>query len=130
MSEPQSTIPIPPVQVTVVGSGDLVKGTSPLTTGTVATTPDHQPNIAVTVIGPLLAIMVRFGNTFLVALLGLLVAAMTPAGGKLLYTSDFFTMLLTCSSLAFPGAILGLIKDMITIFGRLESKYPLATGNV
>jgi len=130
MSEPQSTIPIPPVQVTMVDSGVRLKGTAPLTTGTIATTPDHQPNIAVTVIGPLTAIAVRFGYAFFTALVGLLVAAMTPAGGKLLFTGDFFSLLLTCASLALPGAALGFLKDIVTIFGRLEAKYPLATGNV
>lgn len=130
MSEPNSTIPIPPVQVTMVDSGIRLAGASPLTDGTIATTPDHQPNLRVTVIGPIQAIAVRFAYAFLTALVGLLVAAMTPAGGKLLYTSDFFSLLLTCGSLALPGAALGLLKDLVTIFGRLEAKYPLATGNV
>lgn len=130
MSEPTSMIPIPPVQVTMVDSGIRLAGASPLNTGTVAMTPDHQPNIVVTVIGPLQAIAVRFGYAFLTALVGLLVAAMTPAGGKLLYTADFLSLLMTCASLALPGAALGLLKDLVTIFGRLEARYPLATGNV
>lgn len=119
---------IPPVMVTVIGgTGD---GGAPLTNGTVATTPDHQPNVITNVIQPAVAIAVRFGNVFGTTLVGLVVAGMTPSGGKLLYTSDFYHLVLTCASLALPAAALGLLKDLVTIFGRLEGKYPLLTGSV
>jgi len=103
---------------------------SPLTTGTVATTPDHHPNIVVNVVSPLVAIVVRFLNLFLTTLVGLVVAGMTPAGGKLLYTSDFVHLVALCASLALPGAAIGFGKDLITVFSRLEQKYPLLTGSV
>lgn len=115
---------MPPVSVTVVGTGDgLVKGTK-------ATTPHDQPNIVVNVVTPLVAIAVRFGYLFLTTLVGLLVAGMTPAGGKLLYTSDFYHLLLTCANLSLPVAGLGFLKDLVTVLGKLEGKYPLLSGGV
>lgn len=122
--------PVPPVTVTVIGAEDRRSTDVPLTSGTVATTPDHLPNVVVNVVQPAAAIAVRFVNLYLTTLVGLLVAAMTPVGGKLLYTKDFWHMILLCGSLAFPGAFLGFLKDLITVFGRLEGKYPLATGSI
>ncbi len=118
-----------PVVVTVIGTG-TGDGGAPIQDGQMLKTPDHQPNLIVQVVTPAMAILVRFVNTFLTQLVGLLVAAMTPVGGKLLYTGDFIEALVLCSSLALPGAALGLIKDCITVFARLEQKFPLMTGSV
>lgn len=103
---------------------------APLTTGTTAVTPDHQPNVVFRAITPFVAIIVRFANLYGTTLVGLLVAAMTPVGGKLLYTNDFIHMVVLCSSLAFPGAALGVLKDCVTVFGKLEGKFPLLTGSI
>lgn len=119
---------VEPVRVTVIGTGDgsrLEKGTVAVTDG------EHQPNVVINdVISPALAIGIRAGNLFLQTLVGLLVAAMTPAGADLLYTSDFVHLLGTCASLSVPVTILGSLKDLITVFGRLEQKFPLLTGKV
>lgn len=121
--------PLEPVQIAVVGVGETSEKHLP--SGTVAVTPDpNQPNLVTTVVTPLLALAIRFGNLFGTTFVGLVVAAFTPAGGKLLYTSDVGPMLLTCASLALPAALLGLFKDIVTIFGRLETKFPLLTGKV
>lgn len=119
---------IPPVAATIIGM-PLQSG-APLQNGTVAVTEDHHPNVVMRVVTPVVAIAVRFVNLYLTTLVGLLVAAMTPIGGKLLYSRDFWHMVLLCSSLSFPGAFLGLLKDLITVFGRLEGKYPLGTGSI
>ena len=129
MPDPEKIVPAPvkPVEVTVIGTGD---GGVPLSTGTVALTPDHQPNLVVNVVAPLAAILVRFANLYLTTLVGLVAAGMTPAGSNLLRTSDFYHLVLTCASLALPGAALGFFKDLVTVFGKLEQKYPLLTGSV
>lgn len=129
MTDPvkMSTEPIVPVAVTIIGTGD---GGTPLTTGTVATTPDHQPNLIAVVVTPLRAIVVRFANQFFTTLVGLVGAGMTPAGGRLLHATDFYHLVMICASLSVAGAGFGLIKDLVTIFGRLENKYPLLTGSV
>jgi hypothetical protein len=118
-----------PVLVTVMGTGS----TKPefLPSGTVAETPGStQPNLIVRVIRPFVGIAVRFGFTFFGQVAGLLMAAMTPQGSKILYTGDFFELLLTCASLSVPWAMLDLIKNLVTVFKGLENKYPLLTGSV
>ncbi len=73
---------IAPVVVTMVGTGD--GGGSPLTSGTQAKTPDHQPDLVVNVVTPALAIAVRFVNLFLttiVATMGLLKDLVTIFSG-------------------------------------------------
>lgn len=134
-SLPQTSM-VPRIPITLIGPGTPEegerRGISAIPNGAtvIAQTPDHHPDLAVTFIAPTMAIMVRFGNTFLVQFVGLLVAAMTPAGGHLLYTHDFLHAVIVCANLALPGAGLGLAKDLVTIFGRLEGKYPLLTGSV
>lgn len=119
---------IPAMDIAIIGgTGD---GGSPITTGATAVTPDHLPNLAITVVTPLMAIFVRFANLFLTTLVGIVVAGMTPVGGKLLYTSDFVHLVLLSASLALPGAAIGFVKDLITILGRLEGRWPLATGSI
>lgn len=120
------TIPTatPPVTLTVIGTGDG------LVQGAVAKTPPDQPNIVVNIVTPIMAILVRFANFYGAALLGLLIAGMTPAGGKLLYTGDFFQLVTVCASLALPGALVSSIKDILTITKNLENRWPLLTGGV
>jgi hypothetical protein len=96
---------------------------------TKATTPRGQPNIIVRVIPKVIALANRFAFTFGGQLSGLLAAAMTPAGAKLLYTSDFWHLLVLCSSLSLPWAVASLVKDLVTLSKNLEGKYPLLTGN-
>lgn len=126
MPDAEKTIPttIEPVTVTVIsGTADG----APIPSGTVVPTPDHQPNLIVKVVTPIAAIVVRFINTFLTALLGILMGAMTS---DVIEASDFVHLVYKCAGLAVAGAGVGLIKDLITVFGKLEGKYPLATGSI
>lgn len=117
-----------PVAVTVIGTGPVAAGPAPLQTGVVATTPaQHQPNLLVTVVSPLMAIAVRFVNNYLTILVGLIAAGMTS---DVIPSADFASLVLKCAGLSVAGAGLGLLKDLVTIFGKLEGKYPLLTGNV
>lgn len=122
--EKTQTIPIAPMTVTVIsGTADG----APIPTGTVVPTPDHQPNLIVQVVTPIAAILVRFVNSFLTALLGILMGAMTS---DVIEAHDFVHLVYKCAGLAVAGAGVGLIKDLITVFGKLEGRYPLATGSV
>lgn len=119
--------PVEPIQVAIVGTGDGSK----LESGAEAVTPgSHEPNIVVTVVTPVFAILIRFINAYLTTFVGLVTAGMTPAGGKILYTADFYHLVLTCASLALAGPSLALFKDLVTVFGKLEQKFPLLTGSV
>jgi hypothetical protein len=113
---------LPPVPITVVSSASNIPAE--------VVTPANQPNIRLNVIAPAVAIFVRFLHSFFTALVGLVIAGLTPEGGRLLYTSDFYHLVVTCASLAIPAAGVGLLKDLVTVFGRLEGKYPLFSGSV
>ena len=120
------TTPIEPVTVAVIGTGDGTGG-APLTTGTVATTIDHMPNIVVQVVTPIAALAIRFLNVYIGTVVGLLSAGMTSDA---IPASDFQHLLLKCMGLAIAGSVVLLLKDIVTIFGKLEQKYPLATGSI
>jgi len=119
--------PIPPVEVSVIGTPTPPGTTPPLTTGTVAQTPDHQPNLVVNVVAPVVAILVRFANVYLTMLSGLVVAGMTS---NIIPAADFLHLVMRCAQLSVAGAGVGLLKDLVTVFGRLENKYPLLTGSI
>lgn len=119
-------VPVPPLPVVVVGTGNGGVG-SPLVSGVVAKTPDHLPDISVVVISPVIAIGIRFVNTFLTALVGILTGAMAT---NMIPADDFVHLLYKCAGLSVAGAVVGLLKDAVTIFSRLETSHPLATGNV
>ncbi len=124
MSEP-GTPPVTMEAVTIIGTG--TGDGSPLKTGVVGTTPDHLPNLAVRVVSPIMAILIRFVNTYLTFIVGTVTAGMTS---NLLPYHDFMTLLVFALKLGLSGSILAALKDCITIFGRLEGKFPLGTGSI
>src|SRR6266853_3408695 len=121
VSEPPAPAVIPPITLTVIGDK---KDLPP--SGTIIPTPDAQPNIITNVVTPLTAIFIRFLNTYLIMLVGLLGAGVTT---NALPASDFVHLVLKCATLSFSGAAFGFLKDLVTIFGKLEQKYPLSTGS-
>lgn len=110
-----STIEIQPVQAVIIGTGDG-------TVKQVIETPAGQPDLIVTYIGPVLAILVRFVNTFLTILVGLVSAGMTT---NIIPAHDFVELVWKCAQLSVAGAGFGLLKDLVTVFGKLEQKFPL-----
>lgn len=100
------------VTTTIIGTGD----------GALLITPPGQPNVALRYISPIVAITSRFLVTFLTSVVGLLGAgsatAIIPAG-------DFADLFAKCCWLSLGAAVVGLCKDLITIFTRLSQKYPL-----
>lgn len=122
------------VTVSVVGTtGSAATRSTPVVegvvSGTVARTPPGQPNLLVNVVPPLVAILVRFLNDFLQSLLGLMTAAGIGVGTGVI-GSDFGIALKGAALSALVVAGVGAIKNAITIFGKLENKYPLATGSI
>ncbi len=112
MTDDMKTAPIEPVTVTVIGGTG--EG-SPLTTGTIGTTPDHQPNLRVNVVPTLVAVVVRSLHLFFLTLSGSLVTEHS----------------LRSSVIVALGATgLGVVKDCVTVFGGLEKKFPLLSGSV
>ena len=102
--------------------------TPAVASGTVAVTPQpNQPNLVVRLVTPLTAITVRFVNTFLTGLVGILTGAMAT---NVIQATDFVHLVYKCAGLAVAGAGMGLLKDLVTIFGKLEQTNPLLTGSV
>ncbi len=126
MPEPNDKIaPIPMMPVTVIGgTGD---SGAPLTTGTTAQTPDHQPNLVIKVVSPVVAIVIRAINTFLTTLVGTITAEVTT---NVIPWTTFEEMVTKAALVALAPTALGVLKDCITIFGKLEQKFPLATGSI
>lgn len=122
--DPQTTIT--PLVVTMVGTG-TGDGGAPIPTGTTAVTPDHQPNLIVQVISPLVAVLVRFANAYVTTLVGLVTVGLTTDA---LPAADFGALVWRCASLSLAGPAVSGAKDIITILGGLEKKFPLLTGNV
>lgn len=114
---------VEPIVVPVIkGTGD-----GSIKNGTIAETPGAQPNLIIQAIQPLTAIAIRFAHSYLVTLSGLVVAG---AATDIIPAGDFLALVGKCATLSLAGAGIGLLKDLVTVFGRLENKYPLLTGSV
>lgn len=116
-------MPDSPVPITVIG------GTSTghqLTSGVVKTE-GLQPNLLVNVVNPLVAILVRFGHTLGTLMVGIITAGMVS---DVLPVEEFTDLFWVALKLSFSGAAVGAIKDVITILGKLEGKFPLLSGGV
>ena len=124
--EPLAPPPIQPLPVTMIGVREDGTGV-PMTDGQVVVTPASQPNLVIRVITPIVAISVRFVNAYITTLVGLVTVGLTT---DVLPTADFGQLVLRCASLSLAGPCVSLAKDLITILGGLERKYPLSTGSV
>lgn len=113
-----------PVTISIVGTGNTSGGgVAPTPDGTEAVTPGAQPNLLVNVVPPVIAIAVRFVNQFLTAFAGFI--------GVDFVSPDLFSLdLRSMALLALSAATIGLLKNLVTVFGRLEGKYPLYTGSI
>ena len=123
------------VTVSVVGTTGAVAtptaaAVEGVVSGTVAKTPAGQPNLLVNVVPPVVAIAVRFVNSFLTSFVGLVTAAGIGVAGASIPGADFSTVVqgAAVASLAIAGV--ETLKNIVTIFGKLENKYPLATGSI
>ena len=109
------------VQMAVIGTGD--GGLKP---GEIVT-PMSQPNVIISVVTPIAALLIRTANTYLTMMVGLVTAGMTT---DVIPYDDFHGLVVLSAKLAVSGTAIGFAKDCITIFSRLETKFPLLTGNV
>jgi hypothetical protein len=123
MTDPVKTsaVEVQPVAVTVIGTPPVGGPVTVVTPGA------SQPNIVVTVVSPLVAIVVRFLNVYVGMVVGLLGTAMTSGA---IAAPDFYHLVLKCGGLAIGGAVVLSLKDVVTVLSGLEQKFPLATGSV
>ncbi len=124
---------IPPVEVTVIGTGTGNGGT-PIPSGTVLQTPDHQPNVLYNVISPARAIAVRVAFMFAKSVFGFMTLAMIPPGSnqvlQALHALDTWHIVVMSAGLAIAPTAIDLAQSLVTVLGKLEQKYPLMTGSV
>ena len=125
MTDDGKLSPMDPVHVAMIGTGD-----GGIENGVTAHTPAYSPNVIIRVVTPLVAVVIRFVNLYLVTLVGLIGAAMTPLGNEVLPSHDFVALVKTCADLSLGAAGFGFLKDLVTVFGKLEGKFPLLTGSV
>jgi hypothetical protein len=119
-----------PIKVAVVaGTGD---GGLPhdMHDQVLATPGSAVPNVVVKVVPVALALFVRFGNAYFTTLVGIVTAGLTTYGSEIMPSSDFADLVWKSSLLAVSGPSVAFLKDLVTIFGKLEQKFPLMTGNV
>jgi hypothetical protein len=90
-------------------------------------TPVGQPNVAVEIVAPMVAIVIRSVNVYLTLFLGLVTAGMTT---DVLPITDFWSLVVLSAKLSVAGTVVNFVKDLITVFSNLEKRYPLLTGNV
>jgi hypothetical protein len=119
-----------PVTISIVGTGTGDGGgVAPTPNGTLVQSPAGQPDLIVNVVKPSVAILIRFVHLFLTTFVGVLTAA-GIGGSDLLGTGDFTGVVRNGAWLGLSVSGMGLLKDVITVFGRLEGKYPLVTGSI
>jgi hypothetical protein len=85
-------------------------------------TPAGQPNIIATYVTPLVGLTARFIVAFLTSIVGLITAGTTTS---VIPAHDFKDLLLKCASLSVGIAIVGLMKDLVTVFTSVANSYPL-----
>lgn len=112
------------VTVSIVGTGTTEGGgVAPTPSGTIAKVPDPtQPDLRINVVTPTIAIAVRFVHLFLITLVGLM-------GSEQIGVIDVGG-LREQALVALSAAGVGFLKDLVTVFGRLEGRYPLVTGSI
>jgi hypothetical protein len=118
--------PVDTVQVTVIGTKDASK----MESGVVAVTPGlHEPNLVVKVISPVVAVGVRFGYDWCQAFLGSAIVTKILAG-EAVPIVPAVSVIRVAALGATVIAVIGLLKNAMTIFSGLEKKFPLESGNV
>lgn len=122
-------MPETPVTISIVGTGNGTGGgDAPTPNQTIAKTPGEGPNLLVNVVPPMMAVLVRFLNTFLTSFVGLLTAAGFGVGTTL--GANLQGTIREAATVSLVIAAMATLKNLITIFGRMEGKYPLATGSI
>lgn len=112
------------VKVTMIGTGDGSK----VEPGTVVTS-GLSANMQVGLIRPVVALAVRFVHLYLTTFVGLLTAA--GVGAETFAVDATFQQVVAASALSsLIVSGVGTLKDLVTVFGNLEHKYPLATGSI
>lgn len=113
------TIDPPQASTAVVISGSAYKS------GQTLDTPLDQPDIVVTVITPLVAILIRASKAYLQTLLGLLSASAFGMASSVLPAGDFLHTLKVCAGLSVASGVMSLLTNVSILLTALGDRFPI-----
>jgi hypothetical protein len=114
---PTDSIPTPPSAVVVSGTA--------YTMGQTLQTKHGQPDIVITVITPLVAILVRAAKAYLQTLLGLLSASAFGMAATVLPAGDFLHTLTICAGLSVASGVMSLLTNVSVLLTALGDRFPI-----
>jgi hypothetical protein len=120
MPPQDSPNPITTVTVLAIGTGSGPGSPAP---AQLVETPAGHKDVIITFITPVVAITVGFVVTFLTVLLAVIAAA--GASPDMIPFADFMQLLTKAAKVALTGASINLLKDLLTLFTSLKSRFPL-----
>lgn len=88
-------------------------------------TPPGQPDIVVTVITPLVAILVRAAKAYLQTLTGLLSASAFGMASTVLPAGDFMHTLKVCAGLSVASGVMSLLTNISVLLTALGDRFPI-----
>lgn len=119
------TTTIEPLPVTVIGVRTADSG-APIADGQIVQTPDHQPNLVVKVVRPVVAIAIRAAFIFVKTLLGGLgLTTGAQVTGAIPWATWHLALVF-----ALTAAGVEVLWSLVTVLGDLEKRHPLLTGSV
>ena len=108
-------LPVEPIKLAIIGNGT--------DSGLIVTSGDG-PNIKWKSVTPLIPLAIRFAYSFATTFSGLLTA--TLPSGSILHGASLKALAL----IALTAAVVDGVKNLVTVLGKLESRFPLSTGSV
>lgn len=88
-------------------------------------TPIGHPDIVVTVITPLVAILIRAAKAYIQTLVGLLAAGGLGMASSTLPAGDFAHTLKVCAGLSVASGVMSLLTNVSVLLTALGDKYPI-----
>lgn len=88
-------------------------------------TPYGQPNVVLTVITPLMAILVRASKAYIQTLLGLLSASAFGMASTVLPAGDFMHTLKVCAGLSVASGVMSALTNISLLLTALGDKFPV-----
>lgn len=93
--------------------------------GQTLSTPPGQPDIVITVITPLVAIIVRASKAYVQTLVGLLSASAFGMASTVLPAGDFVHTLKVCAGLSVASGVMSALTNISVLLTALGDRFPI-----
>lgn len=103
----------------------VVVSGSALKFGQTLDTPHGQPDIVITVITPLVAILVRAAKAYVQTLLGLLSASAFGMASTVLPAGDFVHTLKVCAGLSVASGVMSALTNISLLLTAVGDRFPI-----